>query len=272
MKTARLLTLNLWGAEPPLDRRLELLVEGARTLGADVIALQEVRSVPGTVPNTAETIAAQLGYSWVWAPATEWGGGEEGLALLSRWPIVHQAHRELPHALPTERRVVLGAAVMTPIGELAVFTTHLNYRLTDGAKREDQVAAVDGFVTDWVASRPTSLPRLLAGDFNATPDSDEIRYLRGLHSIAWKRTYYQDAWAACHRDQPGYTWARKNPQTAGLHWLERDRRIDYILVSPLARDGRGEVLDCRLAFDQPASDGMFASDHFGLLADIRLGA
>jgi endonuclease/exonuclease/phosphatase family metal-dependent hydrolase len=269
MEVVRALTLNLWGEQEPLARRLELVVAAAQALAPDVIALQEVRVVPPSVPNTAETIAHALGYSYVFEKATPWGGGDEGLAILSRLPIARHAATELPHAVPTERRICLGASVATPAGDLAVFTTHLNYRLTDGGKREDQVQAVDAFVAGW----ESSLPKLLMGDFNAIPESDEIRFLRGQHTTAGRRTYYQDAYARMHADeagQAGYTWARRNPYTARLAFLEPDRRIDYIFVTPLARDGRGTVHACRIVLDEPAADGAWGSDHFGLYAEVQL--
>ena len=275
MEKVRILTLNLWGEQPPLARRMELIAAGIQRLAPDVIALQEVRSIEGALRNQAETLAARFGFHWVWAPATPWGGGEEGLAILSALPIAHHASRELPHATPMERRLVLGAAVTTPLGELAVFTTHLNYRLTDGLKREDQVAAIDAFVADWAAERSSPLPRLLVGDFNAPPDFDEIRFLRGRHTHAGRRTYWRDAWESRgdgSADGSGFTWARRNVFTERLHWLDRDRRIDYVFVSPLTRDGRGEVTECRVVLDEPDSDGCFASDHFGLLAEVRLAA
>ncbi len=270
METVKLLTLNLWGEQPPLTRRMELVGDAIQALAPDVVTLQEVRVIPGALPNMAETLAARFGLHVAWAPATPWGGGDEGLAILSSLPIAHRASRELPHATPMERRIVLGAAITTPSGELGVFTTHLNYRLADGGKREDQVAAVDAFIADWAAERSSPLPRLLAGDLNATPDSDEVRFLRGKHSHGGRRTYWQDAWERLHPDERGHTWSSANPFTERLHWLDRDRRIDYVLVSPLQRDHRGEVLDCRIVLDRPDRDGVFASDHFGVLAEIRI--
>src|SRR5436309_11527045 len=92
----RLLTLNLWGEQPPLERRLEIVIEACRALSPHVIALQEVRVVPhpvapspatAPVENTAQTIARALGMEWTFARATPWGGGDEGLAILSRVPI-----------------------------------------------------------------------------------------------------------------------------------------------------------------------------------------
>ena len=191
---------------------------------------------------------------------------DEGLAILSRFPIVDRRVHELPHALPTERRILLGATVQTPEGPLELYTTHLNYRLTDGGKREDQVVAIDAHI----AASSSELPKVLMGDFNATPDSDEIRFLRGLHTSAGRRTFWQDAWERRHGRADGFTWARANPYTMRLRWLERDRRIDYIFVGPLKRDGRGVVHDCRIVLDVAHADGVLPSDHFGLSAEMLL--
>lgn len=266
MERLTVLTLNLWGEQPPLARRMEILEEGIHALSPDVVALQEVRQIPGRLANQAETLASRLGWHCAFAIATSWGEGDEGLAILSRLPMIRHEARELPHATPSERRIVLGAALASDQGELAVFTTHLNYRLGDGLKRERQVLEADAFVTAW----PSTLPKILMGDFNATPDHDEIRFLRGWHSLDGRRTVYQDAWARLHPDEPGHTWSGRNPYAHKLGWLELDRRLDYVFVTPLSRDGRGRILESRIVFDQPASDSCYASDHFGLSAIIQI--
>ena len=46
------------------------------------------------------------------------------------------------------------------------------------------------------------------GDFNATPDSDEIRWLCGRTTLGGRRVAYQDAWARANPGQPGITWAQ----------------------------------------------------------------
>src|SRR5690349_9005786 len=107
MDAVRALTLNLWGDQPPLARRIELVVEGVRALRVDVVALQEVRVVPGELPNTAETVASKLGWGCAYAKAVSDGDGDEGLAILSRLPISNAAKHELPHPAPNEKRIVL---------------------------------------------------------------------------------------------------------------------------------------------------------------------
>jgi endonuclease/exonuclease/phosphatase family metal-dependent hydrolase len=50
--------------------------------------------------------------------------------------------------------------------------------------------------------------------------------------------------------------------------LERGRRTDHILTRSGPHGPLLDVADCRLVFDQPV-DGVWASDHFGVLADLR---
>src|SRR5262249_61434688 len=116
---------------------------------------------------------------------------------------------------------------------------HLHSRLGDGLAREAQVIAGSA------AARGCGKGvHVWGGDFYAPPDADEIRYLRGRTTLAGQRTVWQDAFAAAHPGDPGITWARRNPMTKELAFLERDRRIDYLFVSPESRDGRGRVLEC----------------------------
>jgi endonuclease/exonuclease/phosphatase family metal-dependent hydrolase len=145
--------------------------------------------------------------------------------------------------------------------------------MSDGIAREEQIETVDRLLKAHLQKLPASpLLTLLMGDFNATPDSDEVRFLRGLHSLAGRRTYYQDAFL-CKSDGPadhGFTWSRRNPYTQRLRFLQNDRRLDYVFVSPPSRDGRGTVHDCRVVLDRPDNDGAFPSDHFGVYAEVQL--
>lgn len=266
MKNLRCLTLNLWGAEPPLRERMALVLQGLRDYAPDVVALQEVREISGQLPNQAEALASAVGFHHVFATATPLRDGNEGLAILSRHPIVEHEVLELPHAEPNERRILLSARIDNGAGGVWINTTHLNYRLTHGLEREDQVRAIEGRL----CGRTTDAPQMLMGDFNARPDADEIRFLRGLTTLGGRRPYFQDAWQRLHPDEVGWTWACANPYTAKLAFLEPDRRIDYIFVTPQRGDGRGTIHDCRIVFDKPSPDSVLASDHFGLLADVQV--
>src|SRR5690242_11334967 len=111
---------------------------------------------------------------------------------MSRVPLAEHHMLELPDARKGDVRILLSGKV----GDIWVHTTHLHYRLDDGVARERQVVAIDEAIR--VHRDNTSPPQILCGDFNATPDSDEIRFLRGLTTLAGKRTHFQDAWMRIH--------------------------------------------------------------------------
>jgi endonuclease/exonuclease/phosphatase family metal-dependent hydrolase len=124
----------------------------------------------------------------------------------------------------------------------------------------------------------TDSPQILCGDMNAVPDSDEMRFLRGLTTLGGRRTHFQDAWLRLHRecipsDGPaqGITWSSENSLTRALRSLDIDRRIDYVYVTSRKKDGRATVHDCRVVLtDRDGSDDICASDHYGVLADIQV--
>ncbi|HEX3697488.1 MAG TPA: endonuclease/exonuclease/phosphatase family protein [Polyangia bacterium] len=272
-KFLRFLTLNLWGENGPWENRLALVAEKLDSLQPDVVALQEVRAVPGRVMNQAQALAGSRGYAHVFAPTTEWGGGHEGLAVLSRPPIGAHEIKVLPHATPQEGRGLLSARIDSPdFGSFWVHSTHLSYREHEGDKREAQVLAIE----DALAAHKSDNPQILMGDFNAVPHADEIRWLCGLTTLGGRRVYYQDAWDILHAGQPGFTWARSNPYTERLAFLRSDRRLDYIFVTPPRRDGRGTLHSARLMFDEPAvmpsGERLFASDHYGVVAEVQMAA
>ena len=277
----RAVTLNFWGTQAPLDRRLELAARQLAELAPDVIGMQEVRPLDGqSGRTTADVLAERLGLDKVYAVAVSWAddllgpgiaAGEEGLAILSRFPVLEQRVTQLPQPRPTEARILLSARIAAPTGAVWLHTTHLHYRLDDGVAREEQVVAIDQVVRS-LGREADDLPQIVCGDFNAPPDADEIRFLRGLTTLAGRRTHFQDAWLRVRPDEPGFTWSSENPQTRPLRSLDLDRRIDYVFVTTRRRDGRGTVREVQLVLDQRDDDGVCASDHYGVMAEIQIAA
>lgn len=266
----KIVTLNFWGLESPLDRRIELASHQLRALSPDVVCLQEVQPM-GTGGTTADVIGEALGMQAHYAMACQWQdgawgpasrAGEQGLAILSYEPLAEVSVLELPDPRPGDVRILLSGKV----GDIWVHTTHLHYKLDDGVARERQVLAIDEAIR---ARRDnTSPPQILCGDFNASPDSDEVRYLRGLTTLDGRRTHFQDAWMRIHGDAAGITWSSENELTRPLRSLDIDRRIDYVFVTSRKKDGRGTVRDCQVVLAK-REDGICASDHYGVYADVQ---
>lgn len=283
MTTARVVTLNLWGTEPPLDRRLALANRQLAALAPDVVCLQEVRPLnDASGRTTADVIALALGMHATYGVALAWPdgafgpgkpGGEEGLAILARWPVLERRALRLPEGRPTEARILLSVRLETPAGPIWFHTTHLHYRLDDGNARAAQVIAIDEAIRACGRGNDDP-PQVLCGDFNATAESDEMRFLRGLCAMAGRRSHFQDAWLRIHSDAPGFTWSSENEHTRPLRSLDLDRRIDYVLVTSRKKDGRGTVRSCEVVLtdrDGAGADAICASDHYGVLADVQIG-
>ena len=59
-KNLRVVTLNFWGTEPPLDRRLALAIRQLQALAPDVVCLQEVRPLDGVKGRTTADVIAPV--------------------------------------------------------------------------------------------------------------------------------------------------------------------------------------------------------------------
>ena len=114
--------------------------------------------------------------------------------------------------------------------------------------------------------RPESgFPPILVGDFNAEPESSEIRYVTGYQPLEGRSIAMLDAWHMAGDGGPGFTWSNRNPYAAAV--LESDRRIDYIFTGWPVRNGVGRISSCRVVCDEEKG-GVWPSDHFGVLAEL----
>lgn len=261
-RALKVLTLNIWNRGGPWEDRLAVIRAGVAALSPDVICLQEVLALPDF--DQAAMIAEGLGYHVAFGD----DGSDHylfGNAILARWPIERTRVRPLPRGGTHENRLAIFAALKTPWGRLPVFCTHLNWKLHQGHVRVQQVRELVAFVDR--ESDEGDLPAVLAGDFNAEPESDEIRYLRGLTGLGGECVYFCDCWAAAGDGTSGATFVRRNGYARNDQ--EPDRRIDYVFVRGPNERLEGVARACTLAFDAPVGE-VWASDHLGVLATIEL--
>jgi endonuclease/exonuclease/phosphatase family metal-dependent hydrolase len=214
--------------------------------------------------NQPAEIAADLGgFHSVQAAGLEFDGFRSGAGLVSRWPIARSEHVSLAGVEKGDEGLVLFAEVEGPRGPVHVFVTMLTWRPDHSHVRQQQVRQLALLIrerTNLVA------PAIACGDFNAGPDSEEMRMLTGASTAAAPRMVFYDAWETAGAAGPGHTWSNENPHAAVA--LMPSRRIDYVLSAwPRAR-GAGHPVHCERIGDQPV-DGVWASDHFGVVADLR---
>ena len=269
----RFVSWNFWGLESDVEKRIALAIPLLDKLDVDVLCLQEVRPMDGQT-TTADKLAVALNMNVHYEESVRWDNnafphgkpGSEGLAILSRLPIVEMRTCKLPEERMYEKRILLSTCIRSEYGLFWCHNTHLHWRLNDGVSREKQVMAID----DVVRSIETDMPQVIAGDFNATSNHDEIRFLKGEHSLLGKRTYYQDAYAKIHPSLDGFTWNQTNAHTHHMRSLDIDRRIDFLFVTPRRRNGLGTVVHADVVLTAFDEQGYCASDHYGVLAEVQI--
>lgn len=274
--------------EPGWEARRTEIAAWLAELAPDVVCLQEIWASSDREPTALEVVAAlQDPDAWHHAFGGEPFGPELwpdpslrfGSAVLSRWPIESSTYHRLPLADGASGFVagVPWELLHVRTAGLDVFSCHLAAAPIDAPHRRRQVVAVDEIVADArgdadvlppMPGRRVGMPAILCGDFNAEPDSDELRFLAGWTSLEGRSTYWQDAWRVAGDGSPGWTqdW-RTHPLAEGLNVPRK--RVDHVWVGDpfLRAGGAGRVLSARVAFDSPRS-GIQASDHMGLVVDI----
>lgn len=264
MRTFRVATLNIWSRFGPWEDRLVAIREGLAALAPDVIGLQEVLRYDGF--DQGALVSDGLGYAVAWGEASENHGFPLGNAILSRWPILRSEVVALPDGGSDERRCLVFAEIDAPFGRLPFFCTHLNWKFHHGHVRQLQVKAIAAEVARLAPEG--AFPPVLVGDFNAAPDSEEIRFLCGLTGLGGPCVYFADAFGIAGDGSPGTTFSKRNPFAEPLR--EPDRRIDYVFVRGPDDVQRGEPRDARVCFDE-AHAGVFPTDHFGVVTTITAG-
>ncbi|MEV5747361.1 endonuclease/exonuclease/phosphatase family protein [Actinoallomurus sp. NPDC052308] len=251
--TLRVITWNVWGRFGPWERREGAIRETLARHDADVVTLVEAwggQEQRFGMPHH------------VFAGDVVSNGATSGIAVLSRWPITRHEWVRLSGWGDTGGDLLF-TELDGPRGPVQLFLAALAWRLEHSAERQKQVREIGAYIAERQSRRH---PTILCGDFNADPDSDEIRMLTGKAEPAARDLVFYDAWATAGTGGPGHTWANTNSWAVPVLWP--NRRIDHILSAWPRRGGAGHPVHCEVIGTDPI-DGVLASDHYGVLADLR---
>ena len=168
----KVMTVNTHKGFTALNRRFILpeLREAVRTVGADVVFLQEVLGTHSRhqkkVDNWPEAPHYEFLADTMW-PQFAYGRnavyprGHHGNALLSKFPIVHHKNHDVSIAGP-EKRGLLHCALRIPGRAMEVHAICAHLGLAE-SHRQQQLELLCHIVRDEV---PADAPLVVAGDFN----------------------------------------------------------------------------------------------------------
>ncbi len=264
--TMRVMTWNVWGRFGPWEQRAAGIERVILETTPDVVLLQECW-LDREGADQASALGRELGLHHAF------GGGELlfdtwglGNGMLSRWPIVDHRVEPLPALDDTGWGGLATRAVIDgPRGGVLVWCVALDWPPHASAARQHALRHLAAVIDADV--RATKVPLVVGGDFNASPDSDEVRMLVGMREVAHPGFVLFDAWAVAPGGlDAGATWSRSNPWAAPN--LLPDRRIDYLFTGWPRRGGAGSAVAAGLAGVDPV-DGLVPSDHYAVVADLR---
>lgn len=272
----RIVTINVQTDEGD-PRRLELVNRELHRLDPDLVALQEVIHTNGRSQLDELLAGTELHgthQAQVMAYAPPFADRYGGSAMATRWPhrIVEALDLRLADAADVPWCTLAALVPLPGEGDVLFIAATAAWRLDAEAARERQAITI----TDLDARHRTSLPTIIAGDFNAAPDAASIRYLTGRQSIAGRSVHYHDAWEIAGQG-PGHAWTVENPNARGeieqtVRQPRHRRRLDYVFIGSWHAHPQAyrHVRAAALAFDQP-TDGLWPSDHFGVVVDVEIG-
>ena len=236
-----ILCYNIHHANPPsragyID--IEAIGKVIRDQTPDLVALQEVDVKTNRSGNTldqAATLAKLSGLTYhYFGKAINHDGGEYGVAILSKYPMEDMRTWQLPTAVETkgEPRVLAAAVIVLPGNKRILFaSTHLDAQRAD-TNRLMQIRKITELLEH------EKMPIIIAGDFNATPETRIIKHLDGF----FKRTCIADC---------GFTIPVNIP----------NKTIDFIAYRPA---------DSFTVKEHKVIDEKYASDHLPVKAIVEL--
>jgi endonuclease/exonuclease/phosphatase family metal-dependent hydrolase len=261
--TMRVVTWNVWGRYGEWEQRQAGIEEVLAGVGPDVVCLVETWRAGDD--SQVDRVARRLGVDHRLSVG-DWDqeGWTSGIGVVSRWPIARHERQALRGDEGDGFGDALFVALDGPRGPVQVFVVVLDYPLHGSALRQAQVRQLAAFVGRVTSRRH---PTVVCGDFNAGPDSDEIRMLTGRAATPVPGLVFYDAWEMAGDGGAGHTWSNRNRLAAiGMY---PDRRFDYVLSAWPRAGGAGHPTHCELLGVIDGPDAPELSDHYGVLADLR---
>lgn len=232
----KILTFNiLHGATTQNTFDLDTIAHVINHSDADFVALQEVdfKTSRAQRYDLATELAIRTDRVPIFGRAMFYDGGEYGEAILSKHTILKSENIPLPYTQGKEPRTALAITTVLPSRDtIVIIGTHLDHT-EDEANRLLQAKAIN------LHFRNSPYPTVLAGDLNATPESNTIK----LFEEIWTPSYKP------HKPEP--TYPSDNPTV----------KIDYILYAP---ETAFKVVE------RTVLQNTVASDHCGYLVKLVL--
>jgi len=170
--TVKIMSMNIKEGGMYADFNPEAFCEVIRTYNPDFVVFQELDNYTlrnGNIDMLSE-MAVSLGMFPYFGKAISYSSGDVGVGILSRYPFYNAKTVTSYPSGASEQRACSWIDVMLPgKRSIRIGATHLD--VANDQVRVSNLAAFNKSIFE-----NSSLPTLLAGDFNATPGSETMSY------------------------------------------------------------------------------------------------
>jgi len=235
-RIVKVLTFNiLHGATTQGDFNLDVIAQVIKDVDPDVVAMQEVDFKTQRAKNydLPTELAIRTGLAPLFGKAMSYDGGEYGEAILSRYSFIKTENHPLPCSPGNEPRAALAVFFALPSGDSICFIgTHLDHTNVEH-DRILQAKKINQLFSE------SKYPCIMAGDLNATPESETIQILEELWTPSYDPQNLQ------------FTYPSDCPE----------HKIDYIMFYP---EHKWRIIETEVICDT------IASDHCAYLVSLQL--
>lgn len=214
----KVVSFNIAAGAKNFKADLNKTADAIKALDADIIGIQEVDRLTkrsGYV-DQIKVLADLTGYNFVFGKTIDFDGGEYGIGILTKHPILKAEKIDLPNEPNEEPRVALMAQVKVPTIQEPVnfINTHLgivlNAKTDEELARDSSIRVRQAKVINDYATKIKGL-KFLVGDMNDRINSDSMTLLK----YNWKCVFDEET-----------------PNTYTYSATEPFKGIDFIFVSP----------------------------------------
>lgn len=258
----KVMTVNLRHDADEWQRRFELIADEIVRLDPDLVGMQEVE-IGRDQADALNDRLARRGHARYHVYDKRKSGiagffSGEGIAIMSRWPIVERHHEDTG-----AMRVSILARVAHPSGgALDLVDTHLDHLGGEAgdARRLDQMRQTIDLADRHDGCHPT----FLVGDMNATETSPAMKHAFASGFVDSYRAVHQGATA------PGGNTAMVVLREGAFEQTPK-RRIDFVLGRSAGRRTVVPV-SSTVCFENHDAAGFYPSDHLGVMTtyDVKM--
>ena len=254
--TVKVFSLNIWNINSPFKERMQTISTILQDFQPNLVFFQEVSPDPMSgSPQYVNIYSSLDNINHHYSSTGFWKGREEGLAILSSFPMKRYEQCMLPEAPYDMPRQIMTSILYYKHHKILIANTHLAYNINLQEERVIQIRKAINFL-EKIYNENKCDGVIFSGDLNSTPSSKVISEIKKC-KFKFKDVFEGTNWRKEH-----FTFSSKNPFVN--EELVPDRWIDYIFVSQ-----NFNVNSCNLIL-QDIQSAKYPSDHFALTAEVSL--